>query len=132
MSQGLPQPVSNRLPVAAGLDVFVVVAFVAIGRRNHDENPGIAGLVDTAAPFVLGLAIAWVIARAWREPWSWTTGLVVWVGTVAAGMLLRRFVFDDGTALSFVIVASVFLGTFLNGWRAVARALAGRRSPAPT
>jgi hypothetical protein len=120
----------NRLPIAAGLDVFVVVAFVAIGRRNHDENPGIAGLVDTATPFVLGLAIAWVVARAWREPWSWTTGLIVWIGTVAAGMILRRFVFDDGTALSFVIVASIFLGTFLNGWRAVARSIAGRRSPA--
>ena len=120
----------NRLPIAAGLDVFVVVSFVAIGRRNHDENPGIAGLVDTAAPFVLGLAVAWVIARAWREPWSWRTGLIVWIGTVAAGMVLRRFVFDEGTAVSFVIVASVFLGTLLNGWRAVARTVAGRRSPA--
>lgn len=120
----------NRLPIAAGLDVFVVVAFVAIGRRNHDQNPGIAGLVDTAAPFVLGLALAWVAARAWQEPWSWQTGLIVWIGTVAAGMVLRRFVFDEGTALSFVIVASVFLGTFLNGWRAIARTLAGRRSTA--
>jgi hypothetical protein len=120
----------NRLPIAAGLDVFVVVAFVAIGRRNHDENPGIAGLVDTAAPFILGLALAWAVARAWREPWSWQTGLIVWVGTVAAGMVLRKFVFDEGTALSFVIVASIFLGTFLNGWRAIARALVGRRSPA--
>ena len=120
----------NRLPIAAGLDAFVVVAFVAIGRRNHDENPGIAGLVDTAAPFVLGLALAWVVARAWRDPWTWQTGLIVWVGTVAAGMVLRKFVFDEGTALSFVIVTSVFLGTFLNGWRAIARTLAARHSPA--
>jgi len=44
--------------------------------------------------------------------------------------VLRKFVFDDGTALSFVIVTTVFLGTFLNGWRAIARSLAGRRSPA--
>jgi hypothetical protein len=120
----------NRLPIAAGLDVFVVVAFVAIGRRNHDENPGIAGLVDTAAPFMIGLALAWLVARAWREPWSWQTGLIVWIGTVAAGMVLRRFVFDEGTALSFVIVTTVFLGTFLNGWRAVARMLSARRAPA--
>ena len=119
----------NRLPIAAGLDAFVVVAFVAIGRRNHDENPGIAGLVDTAAPFVLGLALAWTVARAWKEPWSWKTGLIVWIGTVAAGMVLRKFVFDEGTALSFVVVTTVFLGTFLNGWRAIARSLAGRRSP---
>jgi hypothetical protein len=41
-------------------------------------------------------------------------------------MLLRNLVFDDGTAASFVIVASVFLGTFLVGWRAIAGALASR------
>jgi hypothetical protein len=120
----------NRLPIAAGLDTFVVVAFVAIGRRNHDENPGIAGVIDTAAPFVLGLALAWAVARAWKAPWTWQTGLVVWVGTVIAGMMLRRFVFDEGTAASFVIVTSVFLGAFLNGWRLVARTLAGRHAPA--
>lgn len=120
----------NRVSIAAGLDAFIVVGFVAIGRRSHDENPGIAGLIDTAAPFVLGLLLAWVIARAWREPWRWQTGVIVWLGTVAAGMVLRRFVFDEGTALSFVIVASVFLGTFLNGWRLVARAVTNRRTPA--
>lgn len=118
----------NRVPLAAGLDTFVVVAFVAIGRRSHDENPGIAGLVETATPFVLGLALAWVIARAWSEPWSWRTGLIVWIGTILAGMVLRRFAFDEGTATSFVIVTSVFLGTFLNGWRVVARTLANRLS----
>jgi hypothetical protein len=118
----------NRVPIAAGLDTFVVVAFVAIGRRSHDENPGIAGLVETATPFVLGLALAWVIARAWNEPWSWRTGLIVWIGTLLAGMALRRFAFDEGTATSFVIVTSVFLGTFLNGWRVVARTMANRHS----
>ena len=124
----------NRLQLAVGVDVFVVVAFVAIGRRNHDENPGVSGLVDTAAPFVIGLVVAWLVARVWRTPLSAMTGLVVWVVTVAVGMVCRRLFFDEGTALSFVIVASVFLGTFLNGWRALARwglpKLAGR-SPRP-
>ena len=120
----------NRVPIAAGLDVFVVVVFVAIGRRNHDENPGIGGLLGTAAPFLIALVLAWAAARAWREPWSWPTGVIVWVGTIAAGMLLRHFVFDDGTALSFVIVATVFLGTFLNGWRAIARGIVGRTAHA--
>ncbi|MGK0331371.1 MAG: hypothetical protein ACI89G_001443, partial [Minisyncoccia bacterium] len=36
------------------------------------------------------------------------------------------FVFENGTATSFMIVATVFLGTFLVGWRGVA-ALVGRR-----
>lgn len=114
-------PVRSRIPLAVGFDVFVAVAFVAIGRRNHDENPGIGGLLETAAPFLIGLVLAWAAARLWKDPLSIPTGLVVWVVTVAVGMVCRRLLFDEGTALSFVIVASVFLGAFLNGWRAVAR-----------
>ena len=123
---------SNRVPVAAGFDAFVVVAFVAIGRRNHDESEAISGLVQTAAPFVLALAAAWVAGRVWNRPFNASSGLVVWLVTVGVGMLLRNVVFGDGTALSFMIVATVFLGTFLNGWRAVARLVAGRRTAGPT
>ncbi|BAN03676.1 DUF3054 domain-containing protein [Ilumatobacter coccineus] len=114
----------RRVETAVGVDVFVVVVFVAIGRRNHDENPGVAGLVDTAAPFVIGLVVAWLAAQVWKQPIAWRAGLIIWVTTVAVGMLCRRFFFDEGTALSFVIVASVFLGTFLNGWRFIARRVA--------
>ena len=115
-----------RTPLAAALDTAVVVAFVAIGRRNHDEDEAISGLVETAAPFLIALAVAWAIWRVWLQPDSITTGVRVWLTTLGLGMVLRNLVFDDGTATSFVIVASVFLGTFLVGWRAVAAAL-GRR-----
>ncbi len=47
------------------------------------------------------------------------TGVVIWLTTVIAGMLLRRFVFDRGTALPFIIVATLFTGFFLVGWRVV-------------
>lgn len=114
----------SRVETAVGVDIFIVVAFVAIGRRNHDENPGVSGLVDTAAPFVIGLVLAWLVAQVWKQPIALRTGLLIWIGTVAVGMACRRLFFDEGTALSFVIVASVFLGTFLNGWRALARKLA--------
>ncbi|MEO1056276.1 MAG: DUF3054 domain-containing protein, partial [Actinomycetota bacterium] len=63
---------------------------------------------------------AWVVAQAWKRPTALRTGLIVWPVVVAVGMLLRRFVFDDGTATSFVIVTTMFLGVFLIGWRAVA------------
>lgn len=120
------RPARDRTPLAVGLDVFFVVAFVALGRRSHDQDPGVAGLVETAAPFVLGLAIAWIVARAWRDPMSLRTGLVVWPVTIVAGMLLRRAV-GDGTATSFVVVATCFVGVFLLGWRGVARLLLARR-----
>jgi FlaA1/EpsC-like NDP-sugar epimerase len=116
----------RRVPVAAGLDTFFVVLFVAIGRREHERDSAIAGLIDTAAPFLIALALAWLVVRAWRRPFAWTTGLAVAVGTVAAGMVLRRVVFDDGTAASFVVVATVFLTATLVGWRLVHRTLRSR------
>ena len=126
-----PSASDRRLAAAAGLDAAIVVAFVAIGRRNHDRDEAVSGLVETAAPFLIALAIAWLVWRVWNRPVAVGTGVAVWLTTVVAGMVLRRFMFDDGTAASFVAVATVFLGTFLVGWRAVA-ALLARRATATT
>ncbi|MEL6891216.1 MAG: DUF3054 domain-containing protein [Actinomycetota bacterium] len=118
---------ARNVPVAAALDTAIVVAFVAIGRRNHDRDEAVSGLVGTAAPFLIGLAVAWLAWRVWQRPVSLPNGVAVWATTLAIGMLLRGLVFDDGTAASFVVVAATFLGVFLVGWRAVATRLDGRR-----
>lgn len=118
---------TGRIALAAALDSFVIVLFVSIGRRNHDEAPGLGGVIETAAPFLIGLALAWVIARAWRDPISIGAGVMIWIITVAAGMLLRRTIFDEGTALSFVIVAGVFLA-LLVAWRAAGQRFPSRQS----
>jgi hypothetical protein len=44
-------------------------------------------------------------------------------------MVLRRTVFDRGTAFSFIVVASVFTGVLLLGWRLVARRMNRRVTP---
>ena len=116
-----------RTPIAAALDAGVVVTFVAIGRRNHDESEAIAGVAQTDAPFMIALAVAWIAWRVWMQPTGVVTGVKVWLTTVALGMVLRNLVFGNGTATSFMIVATIFLGTFLVGWRAVAAGL-GRRT----
>ncbi|MEO6570588.1 MAG: DUF3054 domain-containing protein [Ilumatobacteraceae bacterium] len=118
---------SDRVPVAVGLDVFVVIVFVAIGRRNHDESSAFVDVVRTGAPFLLGLAAGWAAAKVWEHPVDVKTGLVVWPVTVIVGMLLRRFAFDRGTAPAFVVVAVLFLGAGLVGWRLVGRVLRVRR-----
>jgi hypothetical protein len=120
----------RRLAVAVGLDVFVVVLFVAIGRRNHDESGALADVLRTAAPFLGGLAVGWAVVRAWRRPTRVLTGVVVWPVTVLVGMVLRRLVFDDGTATAFVVVATLFVGAGLVGWRALARLVDRRRDVA--
>ena len=121
----------RRLPLALGIDVFSVTLFVAVGRREHDRDSAIAGLIDTAAPFLLALALAWIALRAWQRPTDWRTGVGVWAITLVAGMLLRNLVFDDGTATSFVIVATLFLGLFIVGWRLAFAAIDRRRTVTP-
>jgi len=114
--------------LAASFDVIAIVVFVAIGRRSHDEGEALRGILRVAAPFLIGLGGGWLVARAWKAPTATTTGMVIWPVTVGVGMLLRRFAFDDGTALSFIIVASLFTGVLLVGWRALYRCAVTRTS----
>ncbi len=120
-------PSDRSIAVAAAIDTAIVVTFVAVGRRNHDRDEAISGLVETAAPFVLALGVAWLIWRVWRAPLSPLRGIAVWATTLTVGMLLRRLLFDDGTATSFVIVAAVFL-LLVVGWRVVADRVVVRRA----
>lgn len=120
-------PTDRRLATAIGLDVFVVILFVAIGRRNHDESSAFVDVIKTGAPFLIGLAAAWLAVRAWKRPTALLTGVAIWPATVLVGMIARRTLFDRGTATSFVVVATVFLGVFLVGWRGAARAVDTRR-----
>jgi hypothetical protein len=109
-------------------DVVSILVFVAIGRRSHDETGNaVVGAVKVAAPFLIGLTLGWVVARAWRSPTAPATGMVIWVVTLVAGMVLRHFMFDRGTALPFIIVASCFTLLFLVGWRFLWEWRAARR-----
>jgi Protein of unknown function (DUF3054) len=112
---------SKMILWSAVADAASIVIFVAIGRKNHDEGQAASGIFRVAAPFLLALLAGWVIARAWKEPLSQKSGLLISLTTIVLGMVLRKIVFDDGTATAFIIVATVFLGTLLNGWRLLAR-----------
>lgn len=114
------------------LDALVVLAFVTLGRRTHAEGLDVGGVAATAWPFLLGMAVGWLLARALRRPLgSLSAGAVVWVATLALGMALRRLA-GDGTALPFVIVAAGTTALGLLGWRlAAAAVLRARVSRAP-
>jgi FtsH-binding integral membrane protein len=114
----ISEPIDRRAPFAALLDAGFVSLFVAIGRRNHDEGATVTGYLGTLWPFLVALLIGWTVLRAWRAPTTVRTGVTLWPIVVIVGMLLRRLA-GDGTALAFVIVATVFLGVTLVGWRAI-------------
>ncbi|MEE2057024.1 DUF3054 domain-containing protein [Rhodococcus artemisiae] len=113
------------------IDVILVIVFAALGRSSHDEGLDLVGLAGTAWPFLGGLTIGWFLtAWLYRDKFdayaAVPTGLVLWVSTLVGGMLLRALT-GQGTAAAFVIVATLFLGAVLIGWRVIARVVTRRR-----
>ena len=114
-------PVSRgrRAVTAAALtDAVLILVFAAIGRDAHQRGDIITGVFLTAWPFLAGAAIAWFAGRAWRRPLSLATGVVIWLGAVAGGMVLRALT-GQSVVLAFVVVALLSLGLFLVGYRAL-------------
>ena len=109
-------PASVIIP--ALIDAGLVLVFALVGRASHGE--GLLGILTTWWAFLGGLAIGWLVLRAWRSPRRivWT-GIGVWLCTVAVGMLLR-LASGQGVQPSFIVVATIVLGVFLLGWRAIA------------
>ena len=106
--------------IAVALDVLATLVFVLIGRSSHNEDPTLTGLLVTWWPFLAALALGWLITLAWRRPFGPVRpGLGLWLITLVGGMLFRALS-GQGTALAFVIVATVALGTLLIGWRGIA------------
>lgn len=47
-------PLRRRTALLVGGDVASLLLFAAIGRGSHAEIGGLAGVIDTAWPFLLG------------------------------------------------------------------------------
>jgi hypothetical protein len=109
---------------AALADALLIMLFAAIGRDAHQRGEILTGVLLTAWPFLAGAALGWLAARVWRRPLSVRpSGLAVWIGAVAGGMVLRALT-GQTVVIAFVVVASLSLGIFLVGYRLL---LAGAR-----
>jgi Protein of unknown function (DUF3054) len=108
------------------LDVCCVLAFVTIGRHTHHDGDSLSGIWHTSWPFLAGLAVGLVLARAWRSPLSITqAGIGAWLGAAIVGMLIRVLA-GQGTAIAFIGVTLAFLALFVLGWRVAARIVSTR------
>lgn len=104
------------------IDILAVLIFVIIGRDNHGEENTLVGILETSAPFLIALAVAWIALRLLKIRRRLTTALFLWAVTVGGGLTLRNLAFGDGTALSFIVVTTITLGVLMVG----ARLLVGR------
>ena len=55
----------SPVPVAAVVDLVLVLLFVVIGRSSHGEQLSPGGFFVTFWPFLLALAAGWAVVRAW-------------------------------------------------------------------
>ena len=123
--------VRTLIPAALLADAALVTLFAGVGFATHSPEAISAwGIAMTSWPFLVALAVGWVVSVAWRAPLvPLRTGVPVWLVTVVGGMLLRVLL-GQGTALPFVIVATLTLLALLVGWRLVAAAVRRARARA--
>ncbi|MDF3282899.1 MULTISPECIES: DUF3054 domain-containing protein [Gordonia] len=131
-----------QLPVTALVDIVAVSVFVLIGRASHHNGFNPLGVAQTLWPFLAGTAVGWSIVyvyshvrssdwfgRDFRPERLAPAGLAIWFCTVTVGMILR-YLLHEGTEVSFIIVATLFLGLVLLGWRALAALILRRTATA--
>ncbi len=121
------------IPLALG-DVVALMLFIAVGLANHDMTENlVADVLRIGAPFLIGWFVAALAVGAYSpaftlEPRTFMLrSALAWVIGIGLALLLRNTVFGEDWSLVFAIIAYVFNGLFLLGWRAVyARMSRGR------
>jgi hypothetical protein len=119
-----------RLWPAVLVDLLAIVIFALVGRVSHAEAAALLGLGLTAWPFLAGWLLGALVARIWRRPAALSTGIIVWLGTLVGGMVLRLVTYA-GVQVAFVIVAAIVLAILLIGWRAGYGLIRARVQPVP-
>lgn len=108
------------------IDVFLVILFAFQGRTAHESGNSIIGVLDTAWPFLGGLAVGWLITRQWKVTTGglpvvfqiWPAAIMLAAVTWAIGLLLRVIAGDTNHG-AFPLVALGFLLLMMVGWRIV-------------
>ena len=108
-----------RVYTVLGIDLVLTLIFTIIGRASHGEPLSLAGIVETAWPFLTAVIVGSLLAQWAGGPW-WRQGLIVWPVTVALGLILR-VASGRTAAFGFIVVTTVVLALFLLGWRFVVR-----------
>lgn len=119
--------------VAALIDVVLVIAFCVLGRLSHASGilGDLPGTLNTIWPFLAAALLVHVVMLVARVRTDrMLPGALIWAITVVGGLLLR-VLSGQGTAVPFVIVATLTLALLLIGWRGILALVRRVRSGRP-
>lgn len=110
------------------MDTLAIAVFALLARIAHqtDEMPlNFTGWLSTLWPFLVGVALAWVIvtlasSRNGKADGQ-GKGVFIWLITVATGLIIWGIRNQQLPHWSFVVVASVMSALLMLGWRGIAR-----------
>ncbi len=105
------------------VDSIVVISFAAIGSDFHGFTYQLAGILRVAAPFLIAFAGGVFALRAWVKPLSILNGALLGVITLTVGMLMRGYLWNEGTAQTFIIVSGAWFVGIMVGWRLITLAI---------
>lgn len=110
------------------MDTLAIAVFALLARIAHqtDEMPlNFTGWLSTLWPFLVGVALAWVIVtfagKGAGKSNGEGKGAIIWLITVATGLIIWGIRNQQLPHWSFVIVASVMSALLMLGWRGIAR-----------
>ena len=125
--------VISRKGLAAG-DLLSLLAFAAIGRSNHGEGVDIAGIVTTAAPFLLSWFLVSPLLGSYSRSATSSKGgapvglLAGWAVSMPIAVGLRGLVKGEMPPTPFIVVSMVATLTILSLWRVLYVSLVGGTS----
>lgn len=105
-------------------DIVALVAFIVVGLANHDRtNNLVADVASIGAPFLIGWLVVAALVGAFRATGGARSFLLrsvlAWALGIGLALVLRNTVFGHTFSPVFAVIAYVFNGIFLLGWRAV-------------
>jgi hypothetical protein len=112
------------------LDVVWLVLFALLGRESHEGDTAALAVLGVAWPFLAGYAASALVVGLRRRPRAVGRGTAVWLGTVAGGMAIRTVLEGRLPETAFIVVALVFTGVGLVGWRVAVALICRRRKAA--
>lgn len=107
-------------------DVVAIAVFALLARLAHQSEDmplSFPGWLNTLWPFLVGVALAWIViaARNWDGVRVAPSGVTAWLITVVIGLGIWSLRNGGIPHWSFIIVATTMSGLLMLGWRGVAR-----------